>query len=190
MGSLDPRRCATPEAVAKLTQGTACGRMMGTERKRSDYEGEWSAGHSACGWLERASFRTGWLSGVEAGTARSVLARRNAAMTDGVRLERQARSRGVAGAPAEWGAPHAVGAGGKTFPPSQSWDSRVWNPAYIAMFRDLDVVKAFSIERASADFTESGAPIANSNSHRALNCGVLFSKTTTAASTPAFKVIS
>ncbi len=27
------------------------------------------------------------------------------------------RSRGVAGTPAEWGAPHAVGAGGKTFPP-------------------------------------------------------------------------
>ena len=35
---------------------------------------------------------------------------------ESVRLPRLVRSRGVAGTPAEWGAPHAVGAGGKTFP--------------------------------------------------------------------------
>jgi hypothetical protein len=35
---------------------------------------------------------------------------------ESVRLRRPVRSRGVAGAPAERGAPHAVGAGGKAFP--------------------------------------------------------------------------
>ena len=35
---------------------------------------------------------------------------------ESVRLHRPVRSRGVAGAPAERGAPHAVGAGGKAFP--------------------------------------------------------------------------
>lgn len=35
---------------------------------------------------------------------------------ESVRLRRPVRSRGVAGAPAERGALHTVGAGGKTFP--------------------------------------------------------------------------
>lgn len=117
MGSLDPRRCATPQAVAKIDNGTACGRMMVAGRKRSGGDGESSAGHSACGWLERASFRPGWLSGAEAGTARSGLARRKPATSDGARLKRPAaEQRGVAGCPRRMGSAPRSRRGG-TFSP-------------------------------------------------------------------------
>ena len=44
---------------------------------------------------------------------------------ESVRLHLPGRSRGVAGAPAERGAPHAVGAGGKTFPPAPEFENKV-----------------------------------------------------------------
>ena len=56
----------------------------------------------------------GWLLGAEADQESSDGS--VGGLSEVFRLERPGRSRGVAGTPAEWGAPHAVGAGGKTFP--------------------------------------------------------------------------
>ena len=174
MDRLDPRRCATPQVVAKnknesgpkpanqnpwqersgpagwgvrkegagLRERVARrGRLLGGAADQTSSRGrralpcreDLSGGPSPCGaWQERSG------PGMEGVQALAAKRQRTTPCRDGSwerrptgkapmgvwgacrsfpGWERPVRSRGVAGAPAEWGAPHAVGAGGKTFPP-------------------------------------------------------------------------
>ena len=100
-----------------ITNGTARGRIIEGRKKRSGHEGEWSAGHSACGWLERASFRA---DGFEERKPEQHDPAWHGGNRPGQMVRGWSDRRGATGRcgalHAEWGAPHAVGAVGKAFP--------------------------------------------------------------------------